>query len=62
MTLEIGGTEIERIGEDCKTKYFKFVGMLVDERNPIIIEIRMVDGGVTGKFSFGNFGSYRQAT
>ena len=29
---------------------------------PIIIEIRMVDGGVPGKFSFGNFGSSRWAT
>ena len=33
LKLEIGGQEIERIGENCQTKYFKFVGMLVDECN-----------------------------
>ena len=31
IKLEIGGQPIERIGNDCKTKYFKFVGIMVDE-------------------------------
>ena len=29
--LTLGNQEIERIGEDCKTKSFKFVGIFLDE-------------------------------
>ena len=29
--LKIGNEIIERIGENCKTKYFKFVGIHLDE-------------------------------
>ena len=28
--LKIGNEKIERIGENCKTKYFKFVGIHLD--------------------------------
>ena len=31
VALKLDGTDIERIGEDCKTKYFKFVGLHLDE-------------------------------
>lgn len=30
-TLKIGGEKIERIGRDCNTKFFKFVGVLIDD-------------------------------
>ena len=29
--IKIGGQEIERIGRDCKTKTFKFVGLMLDD-------------------------------
>ena len=29
--LQLNGKKIERIGEDCKEKYFKFLGMRIDE-------------------------------
>ena len=31
LNLKIGDEKIERIGSDCKTKYFKFVGHHLDE-------------------------------
>ena len=31
LNLQIGSENIERIGDDCKTKYFKFVGHRLDE-------------------------------
>ena len=31
LSLSIGGEIIERIGNDCPTKYFKFVGVNIDE-------------------------------
>ena len=33
LRLGIGGKEIDRIVERCDLKYFKFVGMLVDDFN-----------------------------
>ncbi len=30
-TLNIGGGKNERIGRDCNTKFFKFVGILLDD-------------------------------
>ena len=31
LTIKLGEEKIERIGSDCKTKYFKFVGLFLDE-------------------------------
>jgi hypothetical protein len=31
LNLQIGNEKIERIGDDCKTKYFKFVGHRLDK-------------------------------
>ena len=33
--MEVGDKEIERVGEDCNTKYSKFVGTLVDQFNTL---------------------------
>ena len=51
ISLKIGNETIERIGNDCKTKSFKFVGIHLDEFITWENHIKHVHG----KLSSGNF-------
>ena len=51
MSLKIGNEEIERIGSNCKTKFFKFVGIHLDEHLSWDFQINHV----CSKLSSGNF-------
>ena len=51
VALKLDGTNIERIGEDCETKYFKFVGLHLDEYLSWQYQINHVQS----KLSSGNY-------
>ena len=44
LCLNIDGTQIEQIGDDCKEKYFKFVGLRIDENLTWKYQIQHVRG------------------
>ena len=51
LSLKIGNEEIERIGSNCKTKFFKLVGIHLDEHLSWDFQINHV----CSKLSSGNF-------
>ena len=51
LQLQIGSENIERIGNDCKTTSFKFVGLLLDEHLTWDSQINSVHG----KLAAGNY-------
>ena len=51
LVLKIGDEKIERIGNGCKTSFFKFVGILLDE----FLDWKSHTAHVSTKISSGNF-------
>lgn len=51
LVLKIGSEKIERIGNGCKTSFFKFVGILLDE----YLDWNSHTAHVSNKISSGNF-------
>ena len=51
VALKLEGKDVERIGEDCETKYFKFVGIHLDEYLSWEYQINHIHS----KLSSGNF-------
>ncbi len=51
LKLQIGSENVERIGSDCNTKSFKFVGLLLDEHLTWDSQIN----NVHGKLAAGNY-------
>ena len=52
LNLQIGSEKVERIGTTCKTKFFKFVGIRLDEHLTWAHQIRHVHS----KLASGNYG------
>ena len=52
INLHIGQEKIERIGDSCKDKFFKFVGIRLDEHLSWAHQIRHVHS----KLASGNYG------